>query len=138
MTWSPWRALARSPNITLRWERMPGLLGIWQQSTSTIKMHPEQSQAQRRSTLTHELVHQERGDTGQCSGRVRRIVNEEAARRLITTEALADALLWTQDEWEVAQEVWTDVETARVRIETLTDAETAYIDSRIAAREGSA
>lgn len=137
MTWHPWRALSRLPEITLRWDRAPGLLGSWHHVTKTITLHPEQSQAQRRCTLTHELVHYERGDVGRCTGLLERTVHEEAARRLITIEALADALVWTQDEWEVAQEVWTDVETARLRIDTLTAEETAYIEARIAAREAS-
>lgn len=136
MTWHPWRTLARLPEITLAWERMPGLLGSWHSLTKTITLHPDQSQAQRRCTLTHELVHHERGDVGRCHGPVERAVHEEAARRLITIEALADALVWSQDEWEVAQEVWTDVPTARLRINALTDAEKDYIESRIAAREG--
>lgn len=138
MTWHPWRVLARLPEIKLRWERMPGLLGAWHHTSGTITLHPDQSQAERRCTLTHELIHAERGHEGRCCGLVERQVQAETARRLIPLDALATALVWTQDEWEVADELWVDVETARVRIENLTDPEKHYIERRIAAREDAA
>lgn len=136
--WHPWRALAGRPDITLRWERMPGRLGQWCALTRTITLHPDQSQAERRSTLTHELRHVAAGHVGVCSPLVESQVNDQAARDLISLDDLADALLWSQDEWEVADALWVDVATARDRIDRLTDAEKVYIEGRIADREGSA
>src|SRR5687768_1204330 len=132
--WHPWRALASRSHIRLRWDRTPGVLGSWCQQTQTIRLHADQSQAERRSTLTHELIHAERGHLGGCDPAVEGAVAEEAARRLITLTALADALCWAHDEWEVADELWVDVETARIRIDTLTRAEQRYIQQRIDAR----
>jgi hypothetical protein len=117
---------------------MDDRLGQWCEQTRTITLHPDQSQRERRSTLAHELRHADAGHRGPCCGLVEWRVSEQAARDLIGLEALADALVWTQDEWEVADELWVDVETARIRIATLTKTEKTYIESRIAAREGAA
>lgn len=134
----PWRALASHPEITLRWERMPGRLGQWCAFTQTITLHPDQSQAERRSTLTHELRHVAAGHVGACSPLVEEQMDDQAARELISLDDLADALLWSQDEWEVADALWVDVATARDRIDRLTEAEKTYIEGRITAQEGSA
>lgn len=130
--WHPWRTLRSRPNITLRWERMRQ----WCELTRTITLHPDQNQRERRSTLAHELRHAEAAHRGHCAPAVERRVCERAARDLIGIEALADALVWSQDEWEVAEELWVDVETARARIESLTPPEKDYIERRVAAREG--
>jgi hypothetical protein len=136
--WHPWRAIRERPEITVRWEPIPGRLGQWCQRTMTMTLHPEQSQRQRRCTAAHELIHAERGHYGACRSTVDRAVSIEAARRLIPLDHLADALVWSQDEWEVAEELWVDVPTTRLRIETLTPQEKDYIERRIAAREGAA
>ncbi|MDP9397461.1 MAG: hypothetical protein M3P96_06365 [Actinomycetota bacterium] len=52
--------------------------------------------------------------------------------------ALADVLAWSQDEWEVAESLDVDVDTARTRIAELTEDEKAHIERRIAEREGAA
>ncbi len=134
--WHPWRAIRERPDITVKWERIPGRLGEWCQRTKTMTLHPDQSQRQRRCTVTHELIHAERGHYGVCRSTVERAVSVEAARRLIPLDRLADALVWSQDEWEVSEDLWVDVPTTRLRIETLTQAEKDYIERRIAAREG--
>lgn len=136
--WHPWRAIRDRPDITVRWQMMDGRLGQWCEQSRTMTLDPRQLQHERRVTATHEAIHAERRDSGRCSGLVERQVRAETARRLISLDDLADALVWTQDEWEVAEELWVDVETARVRIDTLTDAEKDYIERRIAACEGAA
>lgn len=100
--------------------------------------HPDQSQRQRRCTATHELVHAERGHQGACDRRLERKVDEEAARRLIPLDALAEALLWCVDEWELAEDLWVDQATVRVRLDTLAVWEQQYVDARMALREGGA
>lgn len=60
------------------------------------------TQAERRCTLTHELVHRERGPIPAGPGAVEReerIIDEIASRRLITMAALVDGLRWTQCQW---------------------------------------
>lgn len=83
MSWHPWRLLRNQPDIALRWERMPGRLGSWCERTRTITLHPDQSQAERRSTLTHELAHAAAGHGGACSQLVEAQVDNQAARELI-------------------------------------------------------
>jgi hypothetical protein len=137
MSWHPWRAI-RHLDVTVRWERRDGLLGSWDAATRTMTFHPDQSQRQRRCTAAHELVHAERGHQGECNRRLERKVDEEAARRLITLPKLADALVWCVDEWELAEDLWVDQATVRVRLDTLTSLEQQYIDARMASRDGAA
>jgi hypothetical protein len=136
--WHPWRAIRERADITVKWEPIPGRLGQWCQRTMTMTLHPEQSQRQRRCTATHELIHAERGHYGACAPAVDRAVHAEAAYRLISLDELVDALLWSQDEQELAEELWVDVATARARLDSLTTIEQNYIERRIAAREDAA
>ena len=136
--WHPWRALAHRTDITVRWYATPGRLGSWCERTRTLTLHPGQGQAERRCTLTHELVHAELGHRGPCTGSVERRVSAEAARRLIGDEELVEALLWSRDEQELSEELWVDVATVRTRLADLSDAEKADIDGRLWAREEAA
>jgi hypothetical protein len=131
MTWHPWRALSRLPHLTLRWRRTPSHLGSWDASTKTITLHPDQSQAERRCTLTHELIHAERDHHGRQPASVERRVHADAARRLITDEALVDALRWTVQEDELADELWVDVPTVVARLSDLSDEEKVNIYRRL-------
>lgn len=72
---------------------------------------------------------------GWFDGRQERRVPARAVRSLITLEARTDALLWSQDEHELADELWVDVETVRGRLHSLTQGEKDYIDGRIHAAE---
>lgn len=57
------------------------------------------AQAERRCTLTHELVHRERGPVPTdpaAAAREEQIVDEITARRLITLSQLAEGLRWFQ------------------------------------------
>ena len=97
------------------------------------------TQAERRSTLAHELVHAERGDEPCCSpeldARQERVVEQLAARRLIPLDALVAALMWAQDDHELADELWVDVDTVRSRREGLTLQERVEIEKRLWAAE---
>ena len=128
----PWRDLRARAHLSLRWAVLP-LLAVT--DGASIYMDSRQSQRQRRSTLTHELVHLDRGDTTCQSSRVERAVEAEAARRLIPLDALVDALLWSQDETEMAEELWVDVPTLVARIEGLTEAERDHVEAALARRE---
>lgn len=132
----PWRALRLATEITLAWQARPGLLGTY--VAGSVVLHPWMNQAERRSTLTHELVHHERGIvTGDLRAvdREEKIVDEIAARRLIPLDKLIDAMLWAGNEWELADELWVDVPTVLTRLKTLTDAEHQQINQRIYADE---
>lgn len=139
-SWHPWRAL-RHRQVEVEFRNLPdGILGTTTGNTITITT--DLLQTERRCTATHEAIHHERQD-GACASswhelKQERTVDEEAARRLITLTALADALCWAHDEWEVADECWVDAQTVRTRLDTLTRWEQDYIERRIAANEGAA
>lgn len=131
----PWRALRTlGKRVTLHWADLPdGILGLTD-GTAIIWMDPQQRQAKRRCTLTHELVHIELGHTGGCDDRIERHVDQVASRRLIPMASLLDALVWTHNLDELAEELWVDRETLDARIACLTDEERqqiAAIDSSI-------
>lgn len=78
-----------------------------------------QAQAERRCTLTHELVHRERGPLpagSAAAAREEQIVDEITARRLITVPQLVDGLRWTRHPRELAEHLWVDEPTLRTRM----------------------
>ena len=66
-----------------------------------------------------------------CAPREERAVAAIAARRLVSIEALAEAMRWSQDERAVAEELSVDVRTVRVRLRCLDDAERALLRERV-------
>ena len=139
--WHPWRQLRdHHPNVHVqcRHELHSTRMGIrhgeriWLCSTLT--------QAERRCTLTHEIVHVERGPVPaipHMQMREEAIVDRITARRLIELDALIDALAWNR--WQVdadtAGELWVDLPTLRTRVQNLTDDERKYIDAEIERRQ---
>jgi IrrE N-terminal-like domain len=136
----PWRHLGRLTHITLRWTRdddeLDGALGWFYVDRDEIVMDSRQTQAQRRSTLAHELVHAERGDEP-CGSpvldlRQEDVVSKAAARRLIPDiRALGEVLAWAYDVHEAADELWVDPWTVRVRLDHLHPSERAYLRRRL-------
>lgn len=101
---------------------MPGVLGVTD-GTRTIHLHPRQSQAQRRSTLAHELAHLELQHGPGSTAREERDASVLAARWLVPLENLVEASRWARSLEELADELWVDVETVRIRLSNLLDAE---------------
>lgn len=122
----PWRRLRAQPEIDVTWPVMPGRLGSTDGSTA-IRMHPHQSQVQRRCTLAHELAHIELGHTGGCTPATEREAAQHAARLLIDMDDLLDALRWADDLREVAECLWVVEETLLARYDGLTSEERARI-----------
>lgn len=135
VTFHPWRAIrALGHRVEVRWERDEEMLGSWCERTRTMRMHPDQNQAERRCTATHELLHAERGDTS-CDWRTHR----DAARLLIDVHALGEALVFYGDDVaKVADELWVDVETLKARLDHLHPAERGYLRRRLSMREETA
>lgn len=137
MHFHPWRRLRLRPELEVRWRRLPedvlGLTDGW-----TIWLDPRQPQRQKRCTLLHELIHTERGVACGTDEAEERIVEQITARHLIPLVALAEAIAWSQDEEQLADDLWTDVGVVRARLAGLTEAEKAYIEDRIAAIEATA
>ncbi|NIL77679.1 hypothetical protein [Rhodococcus sp. B10] len=139
--WHPWRTLRDTHpdvSVTCRYYLPGDLKGVW--TDDGIYLHRGLDQAGRRSVLTHELVHRERGT--ECNPHDRfsaeeRIVDEIASRRLIPIEALLDALIWTRFDvgQETAGELWCDVHMVIARIQGLTAEERRYIDDELKRRQ---
>lgn len=97
------------------------------------------TQAERRCTLEYELQHVDRGPARTWKrDHEERVVDDLAARRLITFEELLEAMVWSYDEHEVAEELWVDVAMVRARMLGLTDEESAELERRLYDRERSA
>lgn len=131
MLFHPWRTLRALVHVTLYWHD-GGPAGRTCFTAQTISLRRGLTQAERRSTLTHELRHIARGPfLSGYAAREEAVVDAEAARLLITFEALVDAMLWSRDEYELADQLWVDVNTVRARLEALTHAETFELNRRL-------
>ncbi len=132
VAWNPWRTLAtRYSHVTVVCEHeLPrGIAGLWRDDT--IWLCRNLTQAERRSVLTHELIHIERGlPPRHLLAREEDRVDELAARRLVRLTDLARGLHWTSNAHELAEELWTDAHTIRVRLDTLTAEERAWLTNQ--------
>lgn len=140
----PWGALRDNhPDVTMAVTRLPAGQAWWLPEDRAIVLDDRLTQAERRSALAHELEHLVAGDThcdpklhgGARIGRRReKAADHSAAKRLITLDELADALVWSLDYAEVAEHLHVDQRTVRARIKGLTQDEKNYIERRIAAK----
>lgn len=127
----PWRALRSLPEIALEWHD-GGDAGWYDFETKTISLRRGLNQAERRSTLRHELEHHYRGEFLQ-----RLLEREEeaceiaAARDLIDLRKLGEALAWSCDVDQVADELWVDPALVLVRMKRLHPAERGYLKQRL-------
>lgn len=136
---NPWREVRNRPDVTVTFIELPdGLLGFCEHQTRTIYIAKGLRQRQRRAVLVHELTHLDRGPVSGCNhlaGREERAVERLASERMIELDALVHALLWSQDENDLAEELWCDVATVRDRIASLTFHERAWVAAEIDRRE---
>ena len=109
-------------HVNVVWAHMDDRLGATD-GRSTIYIDPDQTQAQRRCTLAHELAHIELGHINGATPREEAAAREHAARRMISLDRLIDALRWADNLEEVADELWVDHQTLIDRLDTLTDDE---------------
>jgi hypothetical protein len=147
VTYDPWATLRGLPHITLAVTRLPAGEAWWLPEDQAIVLDDRLGQAERRCALEHELQHAASGDrcihgagpdAGRQHRRRERHTDERAARRLITLDELADALVWCLGPDELAEHLHVDERTVRARVRALSDEEKTYIERRIAAREGAA
>lgn len=136
MTYHPWRDARDREHLTIRFvDDLPlGVRGHLDGNTIAVDRH--QLQDERRSTIAHELVHDERR-VFPCDPTLRAreeiTVERIAARRLIALERLVDVLRWTRHTDEVADELWVDVPMLIALVQSLTDDERAWIDEQLEA-----
>lgn len=131
----PWRVFRGLVSFDLTFEVLPdGILGRTDFDDSTVTIAPDINQAERRSTIAHEVEHILRG-WSPCTAREECQVDRAAAQKLIGIRELGEALAWSSDEAEAADELWVDVQMLRTRIKHLHPAERGYLRRRLAAEE---
>jgi hypothetical protein len=128
--YDPWLDAQQNwPDVRIVIEPMTGdLLGEVRDGGRLIALRAGTSAAQRRCTLTHELVHLERGivDCGRWSQREELLVHTTVAFRLITPADLAAALRelgGSDDRPVLAQLLDVDSETLQLRLSRISPTE---------------
>lgn len=113
-----------------------GCLGHWDAEARIITLARGLTQRQRRAVLAHEVEHASHDDRplldAVLHARRERATDAAAARRLIPIEQLLEALRWTGNERELADELWVDVHTVRMRLASLTPRERVLLEQRLA------
>ena len=124
----PWSALLPAHPNTDVWptDSLPSTVLGCTDGTS-IWLTVEQTVAEARCTLVHELIHLERGHNACQPPDVEADVVREAARRLIPVDELAAALAQTRSDLEAAELLLVDVDTLRTRLAFLDDIERARV-----------
>jgi hypothetical protein len=128
--YDPWVDLRQNwPHVKVVIEPMTGdLLGEVRDDGQLIALRADTSAAQRRCTLTHELVHLERGihDCGPWLHREEELVHAEVSLRLIPLASLAAAIRalgGADDPAALAQWLEVDSETLAVRLSRMRSTE---------------
>ncbi|MDQ1722895.1 MAG: hypothetical protein QOI26_2629 [Pseudonocardiales bacterium] len=128
--YDPWADLRQNwPHVKVVIEPMTDdLLGEVRDDGQLIALRADTSAAQRRCTLTHELVHLERGilDCGPWHQREESLVHAEVSRRLIPLASLAAAIRalgGADDPAAIAQWLEVDSETLEIRLSRMSSAE---------------
>lgn len=140
--YSPWGAVAALQDVLVAFEILPSGRGWWEPDQKVLLLDKRQTRREMRCTVAHELEHIIRGDhdvsvvSPILQARQEVAACAAASRRLIPLGRLVDALLWSQDEHELAEELNVDEDTLRIRLLTLTTAEHALIDERLWQAEG--
>lgn len=91
-----------------------------------------QLQAERRCDINHEWWHHKRGPfPAAMRDREERLIEVLSARELIGIVDLGEAMAWTSDMAEVADELWVDLPCLWARLGSLSPEERAYLDERV-------
>lgn len=111
-----------------------GTLGRTDWATKTIMLDIGMLQAQRRSTIAHELEHAHRGPAHPdpvLTAKDEVAVEQAASRKLITIEALGEAMAWSDNIHEIADDLWVDPDMVETRLRHLHPAERHYLRRRL-------
>lgn len=131
--WHPWREARGRRDLRITFNAPPharGRHGL----DGRVQIHPQMTQAERRSTIAHELVHDDRGIhpiDPVLYAREELLVDEIAARRLVALDQLVDVLRWTRHATEIAEELWVDVPMLRALVRSLTPEEQIWLDEQL-------
>lgn len=132
---APGRVWSLIPDdVTVIFAPLPGnLRGFCDHASLTIWLRAGMRQRQRRATLWHELEHLRRGPVfAHWREREEREIEEATARALIPLPTLLDALRWTRDAHELADELNVPVGLIATRVATIRQpAERAAIEAAV-------
>jgi hypothetical protein len=123
----PWATLRRLSHIQIAWIRMPDDQPGRTDGVRVVWLDKRLQQVERRCTVTHELIHIERGHDGCQAPRIEYQVCVETARRLIPIDELCQHAAWARSIQELADELWVTPEVATDRLQSLTPKETAQL-----------
>lgn len=132
----PWQH-ARRLGVTVALAEFddPDLFGYWDSTVRTIYLARGLTQRQRRAVLAHEVEHASHDDRplldAALHARRERATDAVAARRLLPLDRLVEALRWTGNERELADELWVDVHTVRVRLAGLSARERCVLEDSL-------
>lgn len=123
--WDPWQ-FAREERARIGFGRLP-LKGVYVPAIDCIVLHDDLTAVEERTVLAEELAHRaldhrphpSKAEVDRMELRARRW----AAVRLVSLDALAEALRSSSNSFEVAEELGVDPELLEVRIRWLTDDE---------------
>jgi len=132
---NPWGRLRALTDWLLGWAHLPGdVVGLTHHDARVIVLDRRLTQAERRSTLAHELEHVRRGpvptDTV-LAAREEEACERAAARGLIDIVHLGEALAWSHSLDEAAEELWVDRGTLEARLRGLHPAERHHLRRRL-------
>lgn len=119
MHYHPWRRLRERPHLDVSWRQMP----VGTSATiegARIEMADDLTQAQRRVTITHELIHDERGVPHGHDPAEEIAVERETARRLIPIESLIRVARLGLSLHDAAEELWVTEDLVVCRLSSIT------------------
>ena len=129
MAYDPWGEVPAGWSVDL--VAMP-VRGMCRWNRRTILLDIKLSGVEERCTLTHEIVHAERGPFPRwATAREEAAVNAEAARRLIPLDALGEALAWSLHPAVAAEELDVDPSTLEALLRDLAAAEVEALRRRL-------
>lgn len=129
-SWNPWAWIGEHrPDITVVvcYELPRRMAGLWQDDV--VWLCSTLGQAARRAVLTHEIQHLVRGAPSAAYRQdEERVVDRLAAVKLIELPDLIDAMRVSQQVDELADVLWCDAHSVRVRLDNLDPIEVAEIE----------
>lgn len=139
MSYSPWKHLRRLAHINLRWtddeHELDGAYAWYYVERDEILMDSRMTQREKRCVLGHELAHaigRDRPSGVDVLDAIQELrADRWAARRLIDVRPLAEALAWSEDLDEVAEELWVTRDLLDTRLAHLHPSERAFLIKRL-------
>ena len=138
MRWNPWAELRERPELTIVFVPMCPAKGAYFPDRNLIVIAAGQTRALRRSVAAEELGHHELGHRRSAvpgdTARMEKRARSWAAERLISVEALAEALVGAAHWDEVAETLDVDLAILMGRVEQLSGGEMMDIRRRLCGR----